>query len=160
MTPAHRSASILSLHATAVMIGEAGLLIRGSSGAGKSSLAFALIAAAGGAGFFARLVGDDRVEIEARSGRLIARGHPAILGQIERRGQGIFEMAALPAAIVRMVILLAGAAETAARYPEPDGLSTTLAGVKLPLMTLRQDAAPASAACAVLADLRLRHILI
>lgn len=148
------------LHATAIVIGEAGLLIRGPSGAGKSSLAFALIAAAEGAGFFARLVGDDRVGIELRGGRLIARAHPLILGKIEWRDQGIFEVPALPAAILRLVILLAGADEASSRLPEPEELHTVLAGVRLPLMELRQDAAPPCLASAVLADLRLRRILI
>ncbi len=80
------------LHASAVVIAEAGVLICGPSGAGKSSLAFALITAAEDAGLFARLVGDDRIGIESRGGRLIAHGHPMILGKIERRGQGIFEI--------------------------------------------------------------------
>jgi HPr kinase/phosphorylase len=146
------------LHATAIVIGEAGVLILGPSGGGKSSLAFALIVAAEGAGFFARLVGDDRVCIELRGGRLIARGHPSILGKIERRGQGIFEVPALPAAIVRSVILLVGL-EEAPRLPEPDDLRTVLAGVTLPLMKLRQDAAQAGVASEVLADLRLRRLL-
>ena len=48
------------------MIGEAGVLILGPSGAGKSSLALALIAAAEGAGFFAGLVGDDRIRTECK----------------------------------------------------------------------------------------------
>jgi HPr kinase/phosphorylase len=147
------------LHASAIVIGEAGVLIRGPSGAGKSSLAFALIAAAQGAGFFARLVGDDRVGIEVQGGRLIARGHPAILGKIERRGHGIFQMPALPAAIVRLVILLTGAEEAPPRHPERDELHTVVAGVKLTIITLRQDAALAGAAFALLADLRLRRIL-
>jgi HPr kinase/phosphorylase len=142
-----------------VVIGEAGVLIRGPSGAGKSSLAFALAAAAQGAGFFASLVGDDRIGTELRGGRLIARGHPSILGKIERRGQGIFEMPAVPAAIVRLVVLLAGADETPPRYPGPDELQIVLAGAKLPLITLRHDAAPACHASALLADLRLRRII-
>ena len=66
------------LHASVVVIGEAGVLISGPSGSGKSSLALALIAAAEGAGFFARLVGDDRIAIACKGTRLIARGHPLI----------------------------------------------------------------------------------
>jgi HPr kinase/phosphorylase len=146
------------LHATAIVIGEAGVLIRGPSGGGKSSLAFALAVAAEGAGFFARLVGDDHVGIELRGGRLIARGHPSILGKIERRGQGIFEVPALPAAIVRSVILLVGLEEVP-RLPEPDDLRTVLAGVTLPLMKLRHDAAHIGLASVVLADLRLRRLV-
>jgi HPr kinase/phosphorylase len=147
------------LHASAVVIGEAGVLIRGPSGAGKSSLAFALIAAAEDAGLFARLVGDDRIGIESRGGRLIAYGHPMILGKIERRGQGIFEIPFLPAAVVHLVIGLGGADEVCPRYPKPDHEYIELAGVTLPFLPMRQDAAPAGLALAVLADLRLRRKL-
>jgi HPr kinase/phosphorylase len=148
------------LYASAVVIGEAGVLIRGPSGAGKSSLAFALITAAEDAGFFARLVGDDRIGIESRGGRLIAYGHPMILGKIERRGQGIFEIPFLPAAVVRLVIGLAGEDEAVPRYPEPDHDHIELAGVTLPFFPVRQDAAAGGLALAVLADPRLRRKLL
>ncbi|MGH6835402.1 MAG: HPr kinase/phosphorylase [Methylocella sp.] len=148
------------LHASAVVIGEAGVLVRGPSGAGKSSLAFALIAAAEDAGLFARLVGDDRIGIESRGGRLIACGHPMIPGKIERRGQGIFEMPFLPSAVVRLVIGLAGKGEALPRYPEPDHDHIELAGVTLPFFRVRQDAAVAGLARALLADPRLRRKLL
>jgi HPr kinase/phosphorylase len=148
------------LHASAVVVGEAGVLIRGPSGAGKSSLAFALIAAAEDAGLFARLVGDDRVGIGSRGGRLIAYGHPMILGKIERRGQGIFEIPFLPAAVVRLVIELAGGSEAPPRYRTPDHDHIELAGITLPLLAVRQDVAPDGLALAVLADLRLRRKLL
>jgi HPr kinase/phosphorylase len=148
------------LHASAVVIGEAGVLIRGPSGAGKSSLAFALITAAEDAGLFARLVGDDRVGIESRGGRLIAYGHPMILGKIERRGQGIFEIPFLLTAVIRLVIGLVGEDEAPPRYPKPDHDHIELAGVTLPFLPLRQDATPAGLALAVLADLRLRRKLL
>ncbi len=131
------------------------MLLRGPSGAGKSSLAFALIAAAGHAGFFARLVGDDRIGIASRGGRLIAHCHPLILGKIERRGWGIFEMPFLPAAVVRLVIGLAGRHEAPPRCPPPEHDHIVLAGVKLPFLSLRQDAATCDRALAVLADPRL-----
>jgi HPr kinase/phosphorylase len=153
------NAEISRLHASAVVIGEAGVLIRGPSGAGKSSLAFALIAAAEDAGLFARLVGDDRIRIESRGGRLIAHGHPMILGMIERRGQGIFEIPFLPAAVVRLVIGLAGEDEVP-RYPKPDHDHIELAGVTLPFFAVRQDAAAAGLARALLADPRLRQTLL
>ncbi|MGA7385214.1 MAG: aldolase [Methylocella sp.] len=148
------------LHASAVVIEEAGVLLRGPSGAGKSSLAFALIAAAEDASLFARLVGDDRIGIESRGGRLIAYGHPMIPGKIERRGQGIFEIPFLPAAVVRLVIELAGQDEAPRRYPKPDHDHIELAGVTLPYLHVRQDAARAGLALAVLADPRLRRKLL
>ncbi|MGH6852031.1 MAG: HPr kinase/phosphorylase [Methylocella sp.] len=148
------------LHASAVVLGEAGVLIRGPSGAGKSSLAFALIAAAEGAGLFARLVGDDRIGIEPRGGRLIAHGHPLILGKIERRGHGIFEIPFLPAAVVRLVIGLGPENEALPRYPEHDDDHIEFAGITLPFLAVRQDAAAAGLALAVLADFRFRRKLL
>ncbi|VTZ49786.1 HPr kinase [Methylocella tundrae] len=108
----------LDVHASAVAIREAGVLIRGPSGSGKSRLALALIAGARGAGAFSRLIGDDRIALEARHGRLIARGHPKIRGQIEQRGAGILRLPYIEAAVIRVVADLAPADE-AARYPEP-----------------------------------------
>jgi len=144
-------------HASAVVIGEAGVLIFGPSGAGKSSLALALIAAAEGAGFFARLVGDDRICMECRGGRLIARGHPSIPGKIERRGQGIFEIPFVAEAVVRLVVSLGGGQDAPPpRYPDEAEGHVVLAGVELPFMQLRQDAAEGGLAVAVLADPRLR----
>lgn len=52
---------LVCVHGTAAVVGEAGVLIRGASGAGKSSLALALVDAAAARGLFARLVGDDRI---------------------------------------------------------------------------------------------------
>jgi len=56
----------LSVHASAVLVGNRAVLIRGPSGAGKSRLAFDLILA-GRAGQIAPavLIGDDRVHLEA-----------------------------------------------------------------------------------------------
>ncbi|WOJ89833.1 hypothetical protein RZS28_00520 [Methylocapsa polymorpha] len=138
------------VHASAVAIKEAAVLIRGQSGAGKSSLALALIAAAENAGFFARLIGDDRINLENHGGRLIARGHPLILGRIERRGQGILEIPFLAAAVVGLVIDLDPPDQLAARYPEPDRDRIRLSGVSLPFIRLNQDSAASDLALTVL----------
>jgi hypothetical protein len=82
---------------------------------------------------------------------LIVRGHELILGQVERRGQGILETPFLAAAVVRLVIDLACPEGLAARYPEPgrdDRVS--LEGVGLPLLRLRPEAAMADLASMVL----------
>ena len=62
-----RAASAGYIHATVVLVGEAGVLIRGASGSGKSALALALMSEAGRRGLFARLVGDDRGDAEPAS---------------------------------------------------------------------------------------------
>ena len=58
-----------NVYASAVLVGERGVLIRGAAGSGKSSLALALIAADPAA---TRLVADDRAVLEAAGGRLLA----------------------------------------------------------------------------------------
>ncbi len=146
-------------HASAIVIAEAGVLILGPSGSGKSALAFRLIAAAEEAGYFARLVGDDRIGISPHGNRLIARGHPAIAGQIERRGQGIAKVPFFGAAVLRLAVRLAGPQESLPRYPEPEQGHMDIAGVQLPYLALRQDAALTDLAFAVIANLRSRRLI-
>ena len=71
------------IHASAVSLGAAGLLILGPSGAGKSSLALMLMA------WGARLVSDDNTLICRRGGGLLAAPVAATSGLIEARGIGI-----------------------------------------------------------------------
>jgi HPr kinase/phosphorylase len=118
------------IHATCVVIGEAGILIRGLSGTGKSSLALQLLTDAARAGRFGRLVGDDRVEIAALNGRLVARPVKPIEGRLEVRGVGIVGLAHEPAAVVRLIVDCA--AEAPARMPEGADAVAIVAGIALP----------------------------
>lgn len=125
--------SPLRLHASAVVIGEAGILIRGASGTGKSSLALALIALAQARGHFARLVADDRTQIDVRAGRLLASPVPPIEGLIERRGLGLTPEPHLAVAVIRLVIDCGAEPE---RMPEPEALVETISGITLPRLAL------------------------
>ena len=63
-----------TIHASAVLVGRHAVLVRGPAGSGKSRLALALIqAGTSGRLPFTRLVGDDRVHVEAAHGRLLVR---------------------------------------------------------------------------------------
>lgn len=93
-----------TIHANAVLVGEAGILIRGPSGAGKSALSRTLVTQAAARGLFARHVADDRVRLEARAGRLLARPAPAIAGRQEVRGLGIVETPHEGAARIALVV--------------------------------------------------------
>lgn len=119
----------LTVHATCVVIGEAGILIRGRSGAGKSTLGLRLIATAFGRDRFAALVADDRVALAARGGRLVARPVTPLAGWLEVRGSGIVRLAHEPACRVRLVVDLM---DDPARLPDPDGLTAEILGVRLP----------------------------
>ena len=87
--PAMLMTVIATIHATAVLVGATGVLIRGEPGSGKSRLALRLLEAAGRELPFARLVADDRVYLESRAGRLVVRPPPELAGLLEMRGTGI-----------------------------------------------------------------------
>jgi two-component system sensor histidine kinase ChvG len=119
-----------TVHATCIVVGEAGVLLRGPSGSGKSTLAVEVIALATAQAQFARLVGDDRVHLAARHGRVIARAVPAIEGLVEVRGMGPVSLPYEPAAVVRLVVDLGG--EPPDRLPELQDCTVVLTGVTVP----------------------------
>jgi hypothetical protein len=128
-----------TIHASAVLIGAKAVLIRGPSGSGKSKLAWDLIeAGVRGALPFARLVGDDRVYVEASNGSLLVRAADNLAGLLEVRGVGIRQLPHEPVAVAGLVIDLA--AGDAARLPE--GAHTTIDGVRLPRLAVAAGASP------------------
>lgn len=106
----------ITLHGACCTLSGGGILIRGESGSGKSSLALLLAAAEDGA-----FVADDRVVCDVRNGRVLAGAHPALAGRVEVRGQGILSLAELglascaEAALDLVVDLVADAP----RLPQP-----------------------------------------
>ncbi len=138
MTKTHRPA-LSTHHAVAVIVRDAGILVRGRSGAGKSRLAEELAAEARARGWFGRLVADDRVQIVARAGRAILSPHPTIAGQVERRGQGIFVVDHEDAAVLRLVVDLVDRAQggdDAPRFPDESARSAEIVGVVAPRIAL------------------------
>ncbi len=121
---------VLDLHATTVVVGEEGILIRGPSGSGKTRLALAIVAEARRSGRFARVVADDRTRVSAGGDRLVARPHPRLAGFVERRGLGILAVEHEPAAVLRLVVDLQMTGWPA-RLPEADDLKTVMAGAVL-----------------------------
>lgn len=87
-----------TLHASCVAVEGKGVLIKGSSGSGKSALALQLIALG------AVLVADDRTLIEARGGVLYASPPTAIAGLIEARFVGILQQPYKPQAELALVV--------------------------------------------------------
>lgn len=116
-----------TMHATAVSVGGAGVLLRGASGSGKSDLALRLID--GGA----RLIADDRTVVCRDGDRLLAAAPPEIAGKMEVRGVGIVTMAAAETVPLRMVVDLI-ALQDVERLPKPE--STVILGVEIPLLRL------------------------
>jgi HPr kinase/phosphorylase len=117
----------LLVHATAIAIAGAAILLRGPPGAGKSDLALRLID--GGA----RLVADDQAELR-RTGRLIlVRAPAAIAGLIEVRGIGILRVDAAEEAPLALLVDLVPSLEVE-RLPE--SRFEEVLGLPIPLIAL------------------------
>jgi serine kinase of HPr protein (carbohydrate metabolism regulator) len=124
------------IHANALIVGAKGLLLRGPSGSGKSALTLALIAQARQANKFACLVADDRVQIEAINGRIIARPHEKIAGCIEARGLGLITLPYLEACVLHAIIDLACPDQPQKRLPDESDKITQLMGIQLPRLVI------------------------
>jgi serine kinase of HPr protein (carbohydrate metabolism regulator) len=136
-----------TIHASAVLVGARAVLIQGPSGSGKSRLALALIQA-GEQGLvpFARLVGDDRLHVEAAHGRLLVRPAEALAGLIEVRGLGIRRIAYEKLALVHALVDL-GALD-AERLPPRSRTGAVLAGISLPRLAVAAGSEPLAAVLA------------
>ena len=130
------------IHASAVLVGARAVLIRGPAGSGKSRLALDLISAAdaGGPLRFARLVADDRADVEAAAGRLLARPVPALAGLIEVRGLGLRRLPYEIVCVVGLVIDLAAA--DVQRLPAPEQARVTVEGIALARIAIAPGALP------------------
>lgn len=125
--------SATTIHASCIVLGkagvpfgatpDAGVLLVGKSGAGKSDLVLRLMARG------AALVADDRTELFADDGRLMARCPAAIAGLIEARGLGIV---ALPHAAHARIVLVADLGPHGAIPRLPDHEFFEPHGINLP----------------------------
>ena len=111
------------VHASCIAWDGQGLLIRGASGSGKSSLALELMALG------ARLVADDRVDLTVSGAALVARCPDPLSGLIEARGIGILNARPFgPVALSTVVDL-----DTEETMRLPPRRTVTLEGVSLAL---------------------------
>lgn len=116
------------LHATCVLIGDGGVLLRGPSGAGKSDLALRLIDQG------ALLVADDYTDISRGGGAIMASAPAALRGLLEVRGLGLLRLPAAGAPVpLRLVVDLVAAAAVE-RLPAPE--MTRLLGHDIPMLAL------------------------
>jgi HPr kinase/phosphorylase len=130
-----------SVHASAVLVGDRAVLIRGPSGSGKSRLAFDLILAGRARQIPpAVLVGDDRVQLWASAGQLWVRPAGQLAGLLEIRGLGIRSCEFVSEAIAGLIVDL-GAAD-AERLPPPEALQVEIHGIKLPRIPVTVGHAP------------------
>jgi serine kinase of HPr protein (carbohydrate metabolism regulator) len=141
-----------TVHASAVLVGNRAVLIRGPTGSGKSRLALALIEAGSrGRIPFARLVADDRVRLRTNHGRLLVEVPQQIRDMVEVRGLGIRRLQCEPRALVGLVVDLA--AKDGTRTPEAKADRTEILGVALPRAPIAAGAEPLPIVMSLLSSL-------
>jgi serine kinase of HPr protein (carbohydrate metabolism regulator) len=121
--------SRVNIHATGLVLDGVGVLLRGPSGAGKSLLALELLDEWEARGRAARLVADDRLDLERRDDMLVMHAPPAIAGLAELRGRGVVRRPFAPAAPLHLVVDLVDSLE---RMPEETAFTTQIEGIALP----------------------------
>ena len=117
-----------NIHATGLVLGQHGIVIRGPSGAGKSLLALELLDRWESRRLNARLVADDRLDVRLQADGLMMAAPPAIAGLIELRGRGIVSRPHVSAAAIHLVVDLVG---ELTRMLEEDEFITHMMGVRL-----------------------------
>jgi serine kinase of HPr protein (carbohydrate metabolism regulator) len=121
-----------TVHASAVLLGERGVLIRGAAGSGKSSLLLGLLADAAASTW---LIADDRVILTPANGRLVAAVPPMLAGLLEIRGQGIVRRPFVSPARLHLVVDLLPRSDCD-RMPMPQAETVSIASIELPLLRL------------------------
>jgi HPr kinase/phosphorylase len=122
-----------TVHASAVKIGDRGVLVRGASGSGKSSLVLQLLSADP---VRCTLIADDRVALSAGSqGRAMASAPPLLAGLLEIRGQGILRLPYVSPATIDLVVDIVppGACP---RMPSAEQRQVAVAGTTVPRIFL------------------------
>lgn len=112
----------VNIHATCVVLAgaaepfgappDAGVLLLGKSGSGKSETALRLIERG------ARLVSDDRTELFMDGGRVMARAATELEGLLEIRGVGIVKLPSVSQASIALAVEMVAESEVP-RLPEP-----------------------------------------
>jgi HPr kinase/phosphorylase len=144
----------LLVHATAIAIESAAILLRGPPGAGKSDLALRLIDDG------ARLVADDQAELRRADDQILVSAPASITGLIEVRGIGILRLPPVETATLVLLVDLVSSGEVE-RLPE--SRFEEILGLSVPLIALAPFEASAAAkvrfACRAFPAPRLPAIL-
>ncbi len=112
------------VHGTAVSLRGRGVLILGSSGAGKSGLALQLMA------YGADLVSDDAADVRFSEGQLTVHRPEGHLGLVEARGVGLVSVKSIDQSGLEFVVNLDKTVSK--RLPEPQ--TESILGVEVPLI--------------------------
>ncbi|MDF1610468.1 HPr kinase/phosphatase C-terminal domain-containing protein [Hoeflea sp. YIM 152468] len=128
-----------TIHATAIVVGQTGLLFLGPSGSGKSSAAFACLAEAAAWGWNAALIADDRTMLMVQAGRIVASCPKPIRGLIEVRGSGIITTRHVDRAVMHCAVALTEPSPLSRLPAEHETFSCSAATI--PLLRLWHDGA-------------------
>ncbi len=132
------SAEPNNIHATAIVVGQTGLLFVGPSGSGKSELAFSFLTEAERCGLKVALVADDQVFITVRDGSVIAGRPEPIAGLLELRGSGIISVDSFAEAPMHYAITSVSH-PTSPRLPPENEMMELIGGARLPLLRIPRD---------------------
>lgn len=135
---------MLQCHASCVEWENAGILLCGAPGSGKSDLCLRLI------DLGAVLVSDDRTELERRGSRLEAHAPARLEGLLEARGIGIVKMPFKKQTLIKLKVILCRTDEIA-RMPERE--TELIENVEIPV--IRIDAFTASATAKIRLAVRI-----
>lgn len=124
-----------NIHATAIVVGTTGLIFTGSSGSGKSELAFAFLVGARRRGLFHALVADDQIFVSNQNGRVLAERPDAIAGLMELRHSGLVSVKSIPAALMCYAVTPV-ADKTSERLPPEREVLTLPCELRLPLFRI------------------------
>lgn len=103
-----------NIHASCVSLNNKGILIIGASGLGKSDLCLRLIMERS-----AKLVADDRVNLQNIDGQIIASAPEILRGLLEVRGLGIIKQPYVSQTPVHLIVKLVGSYDEVERLPDP-----------------------------------------
>ena len=104
----------INIHASCVCLNNKGILILGESGLGKSDLSLRLIMEQG-----AKLVADDRVDLENINGQIMASAPKILQGLLEVRGLGIIHQPFIKDVPINLIVRLVNHYKDVERLPDP-----------------------------------------
>ncbi len=104
----------INIHASCVCLNNKGILILGESGLGKSDLSLRLIMERG-----AKLVADDRVDLENINGQIMASAPKILQGLLEVRGLGIIHQPFIKDVPINLIVRLVNHYKDVERLPDP-----------------------------------------
>ncbi len=127
------------VHGSCVSLGEAGVLLLGPPGSGKSDLVLRLIDQPGygvsGKLKHAELVADDQVVIKFEEGHLVASAPATIAGRIEIRGLGLMDLPHRAAVVLALAVRF-DARESIERLPDLEKFRFEILGTSLPMVQI------------------------